>query len=164
MALTPALIRISAPSANGKNASDAATAPLGAVGSVSQRVGTLDGQIGGIHTIDLAHADAYGCLIVSDKYGVGFDAPDGTPCEHQIPDGFSVGRLAGNQLPRVRIVAWSVNQIGGLHEQTAVNLTELGLGLRRLRHLQDTQVLLLGLEQFKRIGVVIGRDDDFGED
>lgn len=97
-----------------------------------------------------------GCLIVGDKYGVGFDAPDGTPCEHQIPDGFSVGRLAGNQLPRVRIVSWSVNQIGGLHEQTAVNLTELGLGLRRLRHLQDTQVLLLGLEQFKRIGVVIG--------
>lgn len=61
-------------------------------------------------------------------------------------------------------VAWSVNQIDGLYEQTAVNLTELGLGLRRLRHLQDTQVLLLGLEQFKRIGVVIGRDDDFGED
>lgn len=95
----------SAPSANGKNASDAATAPLVVVGSVSQRVGTLDGQIGGIHTIDLAHADAYGCLIVSDKYGVGFDATDGTPCEHRDLDGFSVGRLAGNQLPRVRIVA-----------------------------------------------------------
>ena len=52
-----ALMRISAPSANGKNASDAATAPFGAVCAISQRVGAFDGQVRGIDTIHLTHAN-----------------------------------------------------------------------------------------------------------
>ena len=36
----------------------------GAIGAVSQCVGAVDGQMAGIHTVDLAHADADRGLIV----------------------------------------------------------------------------------------------------
>ncbi len=37
------------------------------------------------------------------------------------------------------------------------------MALRRLGHLEDAQVLLLGLQQFERGRLIVGGDDDFGE-
>ena len=101
---------------------------------------------------------------MGDQNGVGLDATDGSPSENQILDGLLVRRLAGNQLPRIRIIARSVDEISGLHQQTTVNLTELRLGLRRFGNLQNTKILLLGLQQLKGIGIIVGSDDHFGED
>lgn len=112
-------------------------------GAISQRVGAFDGQVRGIDTIHLTHANANSGLIVGDQDSVRLDTADGPPSENQILDGLLISRLAGNQFPSVRIVARSIDKIRGLHQQTAVDLTELRLGLRRLGNLQNAQVLFL---------------------
>ena len=47
-----------------------------------------------------------------------------------------------SSFPSSRHVAGGVDQVGALHQQATVDLAELELGLRRLGHLEDAQVLL----------------------
>ena len=52
---------------------------LGAVCAISQRVGAFDGQVRGIDTIHLTHANANSGLIVGDQDSVRLDTADGPP-------------------------------------------------------------------------------------
>ena len=117
----------------------------------------------GVHAVDLAHADANRGLVVGQQDGVGLHAADCTPCEHEVLQRVSVGGLAGHELPGVRIVADGVDQISVLHKQAAIDLADGLVALRRLGHLEDAQVLLLGLQQFERGRLIVGGDVDFGE-
>ena len=129
----------------------------GAIGTIGQRVGALDGKMAGVHAVDLAHADANRGLVVGQQDGVGLHAADCTPCEHEVLQRVSVGGLAGHELPGVRIVADGVDQISVLHKkQAAIDLADGLVALRRLSHLEDAQVLLLGLQQFERGRLIVG--------
>ena len=136
---------------------------LGAVCAISQRVGAFDGQVRGIDTIHLTHANANSGLIVGDQDSVRLDTADGPPSENQILDGLLISRLAGNQFPSVRIVARSIDKIRGLHQQTAVDLTELRLGLRRLGKPSELRrFFFLGLQQFESVGIIVGSNNHLG--
>lgn len=50
---------------------------LSAVCTISQRIRTFNGQVGGIDTIHLTHAYANRGLIMSNQNSVGLDATDG---------------------------------------------------------------------------------------
>lgn len=99
----------------------------------------------------------------ASRMALNFTQPSCTPCEHEVLQRVSVGGLAGHELPGVRIVADGVDQISVLHKQAAIDLADGLVTLRRLGHLEDAQVLLLGLQQFERGRLIVGGDDDFGE-
>lgn len=156
MARTPASMRISAPSANGKKASEAATGALRAVAPIIERIGAFHGQMRRIHAVHLSHADAYRRHIVGNQDRIGFDATNGAPCEFEILERTLVRGLTGNKLPSIRMVSRGINQIGGLYKQPSVDLLELVFGLGGFGNLEDAQVLLLGLEKCEGLGLIIG--------
>ncbi len=74
------------PSANGKNASEAATEPARAL------AGPGDREAAGVDAVDLAHADADGGAVAGQQDRVRLDRPDRTPGEGQVGQGGVVGR------------------------------------------------------------------------
>ena len=85
IAFTPASVSVSSPSGNGKNASDAATAPLHAV------AGPLHRQPGGVDPVDLTHAHADGGAVGGDDDRVGLHRAAGPPRELQVGQRRRVG-------------------------------------------------------------------------
>src|SRR5699024_9410250 len=57
---------------------------LGALDITGEGVGALNGQLGGVDAVDLAHAHAHGGGVTGDEDGVGLDGTDRGPGELQV--------------------------------------------------------------------------------
>ena len=126
--------------------------------------GPLDRELRGVDAVDLAHADADRGAVLGEQDRVGLDRPAGLPGEGELGQLVGGQRLAGRQRPVRRVVAVGLEPVGDLEQRAAVDR----LDLDRVRPgapaaLQHADVLLLG-EGLEGAVLVVGRDDDLGED
>ena len=180
MARTPASASTCRPSANGKYASLAATAP-----GRAPRPGHR--EPGRVHPVDLAHADPDRAPPGGEQDGVGLDAAAGAPGESQVGEDCSdaPGRLSAqcagsSPAASIRSADWSsMPPSTWRHSAPAPGRppaapswppsrpeprpAPAGAGRRRWRAGQQPQVLLRG-QHVQRVGLEAGRDHDLGED
>ena len=166
IARTPASMRICGPSANGKNASDAATEPGRAL------AGPGDGEVAGVDPVDLAHADADRGAAGGEQDRVGLHRADRAPGERQVGQRGLVGRLdrrpGASASGRRRGVAVGALPSASIVSRCCISRPpEIGrvstAPAMRRSDLHQPQVLLLG-EHLERVGLERGRDDHLGED
>ena len=100
--------------------------PLSTVFSVGKRICALNGELCGVHAVDLAHADADGGVVLGQQDGVGLHSADGAPCKLELSQLFSIQCLAGGQLPVLRLITLCLVSIRILGEQTTRDKLVLG--------------------------------------
>src|SRR5665647_2934150 len=137
--------------------------------------GTGDGQVTGVHPVDLAHAHTDAGARLDEQDGVGLDGADSPPGELQVGQRRVVGRFAAHERPARRIITTGlratgctlhdrVDLVASLHQDTATDRAEVNLStpLHTLRKLQEAD-RLLALKDLQRLGLVARGDDDLGE-
>ena len=88
--------------------------------------GPHHGQPGGVHPVDLAHADADRGSAGGEQDGVGFDRTAGLPGEGQIGQLRRIGRRTRFELPVRRIVTRLGDPVAGLEQDPPAYLPPFG--------------------------------------
>ena len=160
-ARTPASRSTCSPSANGKNASEAATAPRAR--STSAGVRTLDREAARVDAVDLPHPDADRRPVVGEQDRVGLHRTHRAPGERQVGERGVVGGRARRQRPRGRVVARRRRR--GRPPAPADRRRPARRSMRRRRRAStsSSRMFFLRREDLERLGLEAGRDDDLGE-
>src|ERR1019366_7650559 len=95
--------------------------------------GASDGQMTGIHPVDLAHANTDAGAPFDEQDGVGLDGADGPPGEAEVSQRRGVGRVTAAHPPARGVITAGlavddrVDLVARLHQDPATDRTEVDL-------------------------------------